>query len=565
MAGEQDDNQQALDILTNITGKGDVGANVSDVNAYTPQGLSPQQQQNFNKQYAPQSKKALDPTDYYPDLHHNINVGNYSGSEIGSASLFAPGGGLVPLGMMDARDAAVQHAAMKKAKDIEDFNKQHKSPTTKHTAVQKELTEDYYNGLQQWQQNALKKAGGNQALANQMLKQDPKFNQWNQSRQDRAKMQDQGIEVAAKLDALEKDPNMVLSPETREAKRKFMSGEYASGDHFSTEGTQFTKNFIAMKGMADMDVKTNEVLSKAMPDIQQLTPDKMKELGIDPFTTRGKNEIAKFIEKESYSDERVKDMAHSLFMGEYQGTGATEEQVYNSLKSKVGEKIKQQVVHYDKYHKPDASGKDEDYSNVRPVSETSFNVGAKNGLGGKGITEIYSDKSFKTTASDEQKKISVPISKHTVDTQGKGLNLKAGNVDGTVSQVFQGYYDKQHKRWLNPQEVKDLKDGKVTVSHDIVARPAVMFNITPDKGEKGAGNSLILDVNEIKGKFPKKGKEKKSFDDIITDLEQSTESENATRKGTGWPVKQGNSTPGKNPGVNAAGIKAAKKDPLGIF
>lgn len=544
MADESIDNQRSLDILEKINPNINGFTNVSDIQNYTPQNLSPQQQQAFGQQYHPEMG-ALPNQEYYPDLHHQIGAGNYSGNEIGNTTLFAPGGGLVPVGLMDARDAAVHNAALKKAKDIEDFNKQYQSPTTKHVAVQKSLTDTYYQGLQDWQQNALKKAGGNQALANKMLQSDPRFNQWNKGMQDTAKFHDAIVEHAAQLHNDEKDPNFVLSPETKKANADLLSGvAYQGQSPFNEQGQQIGKKFIAAQALYDIDKTVNTAIDKAIPNIEQLSP---------TFQTRGKNETATYLEKEYFTPDARKELAHNIYMEKYQGTDITEDQVKKNLDAKLGEKIKRKTDTYDKWFKPDNVGAAEDYSNARPVSETSFNVGAKAG-NGKGITEIYSDKSYKTTATDEQKKISVPISKHTVDTQGKGLNLKAGNVDGTVSQVFQGYYNKVQKRWLNPQEVKDLKEGKVDVSHDIIARPAVMFNINQDKGEKGAGNSLILDVNEIKGKFPKKGKEKKSFDDVIEDLEKSTEAENAQRKGTGWPNSQKTNASTSN-----------KKDPLGIL
>lgn len=519
-----EENQQALDILEKINPKGNQFSNVNDIQNYTPQNLTPQQTQAFNAQYAPDVNAGQN--DYYPDINHHIAVGNYGGSEIGNTTLFAPGGGLVPLGLMDARDAAVHHAAAKKAKDIEDFNKQFESPTTKHVAVQKNLTDQYYKGLQDWQQNALKKAGGNQGLANQMLKNDPKFNEWNKGMQDTAKFHDAIVEHSAQLHADEKDPNFVMSPELKQQQAKLMSGIAYQGDPFSEKGKKIGKEFIASQALYDLDKSVNVAIDKAIPDIQQLDP---------TFQTRGKNETATYLEKEYFTPEAKKDIAHNIFMEKYQGTGVTEDQVLKNVEAKLGEKIRRKTDTYDKWFKPDTAGHAEDYSNARPVSETSFNVGSKTG-GAKGITEIYSDKSFKTTAGDEQKKISVPLSQNTIDTQGKKLNLKAGNVEGNVSQVFQGYYNQVQKRFLSPDEVKDLKAGKVNVSHDIIVKPAVMFNIAKEHGDKGEKNSLILDVNEIKGKFPKKGKEKKSFDDVITDLEQSAETENANRKGTGWPT-----------------------------
>lgn len=529
-------NEGALNTLNNVQPKGN-DMSVSDFN-YVPQDLSPEQQAAYKNQYRP-TMDPLAQNAYYPDLGHNINVGNYFGSEIGSTTLFAPGGGLVPLGLMDARDAAIQKAALQKAKDEEDFKKQFQAPTTKHTVVQKNLTDKYFNGLQQWNQNALKKAGGNQAVANKMLQNDPNFQQWNKSMQDVAKFHDSIVEHGAELMNAEKDPNFVMSPETRKSWQDVQSGvAYLDKDPFSKEGRAMGEKFLGTRALYDLDKSVNTAIDKAIPTIEQLKPEDMKALGIDPFSQRGKVELANFVEKEYFTPEQKKNIAQTIYNEKYKGTDIPYDAVEKKVNAMLGEKIKRNVQHYDKWFKPDATpGDQSDYANAKPVSETTFNVNVKSG-GKNAVSEIFSAKSYKTSAADEGKEISVPISKNTIDTRGEKLHEKSGHVTGSVSEVFQGFYDNQHKRWLTPDEVKDLKEGKMRVSNSIVAKPAVMFNIKKEAGSKGPQNSLILDVNEIKGKFPKKGKEKKSFDDVITELEQEADTENSKRKGTGWPVNK---------------------------
>jgi uncharacterized protein YdbL (DUF1318 family) len=318
--------------------------------------------------------------------------------------------------------------------------------------------------------------------------------------------------------------------------KQFLSGEYAGSDPFSEEGRKFTKNLIAMQGHADLDVKTNEALNKAIPDIEQIDP---------TYTSRGKNETATYLEKEYFSEPRMKNIAKDVYMSEFQGTGVSEDQVYNMLKSKVGEKVRRKTDTYDKWFKPDAAPVGEtDYSTTAPVSETAINVTApKLGadgkpIGGGTVSEIYAGKSYKTSAADEQKVISVPLSKHTIDVQGLGKELEAGSAQGTVGQVFQGYYNQVEKRYLSPQEVKDLNEGKMRVSHDIVAKPAVLFTIKPQAGETGAANSLIIDPNEVKGKFKKTKTQKQGFDDKIDEIIKDSDELNTKRKGTGWPVNE---------------------------
>jgi hypothetical protein len=56
---------------------------------------------------------SLSPETYYPNLNQGIQHGEVTGV-MGSAPVYAPPGALVPLGMMDARDAAVHKAALQK-------------------------------------------------------------------------------------------------------------------------------------------------------------------------------------------------------------------------------------------------------------------------------------------------------------------------------------------------------------------------------------------------------------------------------------------------------------------
>lgn len=75
----------------------------------------------YNAQYGPQTYgepafEALRPQDYYPDLGQPIQVGTYQGSIVGSNPLFAAGGGLLPMGIYDARRRALSMAGSARAK-----------------------------------------------------------------------------------------------------------------------------------------------------------------------------------------------------------------------------------------------------------------------------------------------------------------------------------------------------------------------------------------------------------------------------------------------------------------
>lgn len=494
---------------------------IDDIQNYIPQDLSPEQQQAFQQQYQPANQQ-LSNEAYYPGMNNHINVGNYSGSEIGSTTLFAPGSALVPLGMMDARDAAVQQAALKKAKDIEDFKKKYQSPTTKHVAVQPKLTESYFSGLKQWNQNALKKAGGNQSLANKMLESDPQFQNWNKSMQDTAKFHDAIVDHSAQLHADEKDPNFVLDPELKQQQAKLMNGlAYMDKNPFSKEGQQIGKDFLATTALYDLDKAVNTTIDKAIPNIEQLDP---------TYVSRGKNETATYLEKEYFTPEARKALAHNLYMEKYQGSGITEDRVQRLIDAKLQPKIQRKTDTYDKWFKPDSTGaKESTYESVVPGTKTAFNIntGTEESPSTK---SIYAEKVYKTTATDEKKELSIPINKDMQDVQGKNIKSSTGHIKGTVSGIHLGFFDKNTNQYLTEEQAKKYH-GEAVKNHNIVQKPVAVINVTPTTDEKGnvtGQNTVLVDASEIKGKFknPNKKAGQQDFDDKIDELQKEAETHN---------------------------------------
>ena len=84
-----------------------------------------QVEQDITKQYtndifySPQATmEKLGVQDYYPNIGQDIGVGTYSGSRLGSATIFASQGTLIPMGLIDARKKAFASAAQEKQKAI---------------------------------------------------------------------------------------------------------------------------------------------------------------------------------------------------------------------------------------------------------------------------------------------------------------------------------------------------------------------------------------------------------------------------------------------------------------
>jgi hypothetical protein len=59
--------------------------------------------------------------DYYPNIGRDIAVGTFSGSRIGSQTIYSGAGALLPMGLYDARKRALRDAAAEKKKQLDKF------------------------------------------------------------------------------------------------------------------------------------------------------------------------------------------------------------------------------------------------------------------------------------------------------------------------------------------------------------------------------------------------------------------------------------------------------------
>jgi hypothetical protein len=131
-------------------GEGPMQYNWTD--AYVKEGFTPESPEailsraaNAARQKAPQLViEKLGVQDYYPEIGRDIAVGTFSGSRIGSQTIYSGAGGLLPLGLYDARKRAIaadikkKEALMDQLKEIPDIAKQFKPA----------FAQDFYEGLQ---------------------------------------------------------------------------------------------------------------------------------------------------------------------------------------------------------------------------------------------------------------------------------------------------------------------------------------------------------------------------------------------------------------------------------
>lgn len=302
----------AAEVLDSIKPTGqDPQITTDDISAYVPSGLSPEQEVAYANQLQAKQPATgrLNVMDYYPTLNQPINVGNYSGSMIGSTTLFAPTAGLVPYGMFDAREKAIQQAAMAKAKEVEEFRKAFKAPTSKLVNINDKLREGYFNFIENsWQQN-LKKFGGDANKALYAIKNDANFAAKEKSFQDLAKYGDAIVTKIAQDDEDIKTGRFTPTPTYKQYKDKLLTALDPNSKEFTNAGNYFramkverdfadafndvTKQMVAQqKGYAG-DINSDDFIKVYEGTIKEWSPEqkeavitKMKDIyqGSDYFT-----------------------------------------------------------------------------------------------------------------------------------------------------------------------------------------------------------------------------------------------------------------------------------------
>jgi hypothetical protein len=122
------------------------------IDTYVTESFEPESRENILARAAAAARKKapqlaiekLGVQDYYPEIGRDIAVGTFSGSRIGSQTIYSGAGGLLPLGLYDARKRAIaadikrKQSLMDELKEMPDIAKQYKPA----------FAQDFYNGLQ---------------------------------------------------------------------------------------------------------------------------------------------------------------------------------------------------------------------------------------------------------------------------------------------------------------------------------------------------------------------------------------------------------------------------------
>lgn len=476
----------------------------------------------------------LSAIDYYPDLNNPVAVGNYSGSKVGSLTLFAPGGALAPLGMIDAREAAIQRAAMNKVKEIDEFNKMYKAPSSKLVNINPELTKQYYEGLSAYRKSALRKTNGDQVLANKLLDKDQNFQQWNKSMQDLAKYGDDIVATKAMFDEEIKTGNFLPSPSFMATEKKLLSAINPSSPDFKKVGDYYRQYKLdrdfsdvyndAVKGMvanqmgfASYDESNPELVASYEKTIENLTPEQK---------------------------EGIKSRIRAVYHG---SDYFTEDYINKNVDNYTNwQRVKKDIS---VTQKREGYG-DTDYKEAIPETNKAFNFSKVDESGNETTESVHSEFGYNTKAKDQSKELTFVLSDKTRDLSGNKLSDESGNVKGQVQFVGVMPYDVAKKRYYTTEEVKNLKEkGLYYNNHNIRFEPGAIVNTISSAEEKGDGGrnqvSVVVPISDIKGKLSK------GFDEKINEVE--SRAKNVKKENASAPKEQKKEPVKKN------------KDPLGLF
>ena len=229
---------------------------VDDINNYNF-GLTPEEEVAYNEsqqKFQPQ-KEVLSNEQYYPGMNQPIGVGQSSGRIIGSQTQYVPNGGLVPIGMFDARDAAIQKAAMAKAQDVEDWKKRNvKAPVSNLTNINEKLTKDYFEFEDNSWKDALKSAKGDANKARFIIENNNEYQSRKKGFYDAAKMGDSVVQKIESINA-SKDKGYFVSKELQSA----IDNMYSIADPSSEGFKNSSANLMKLDTVKDMNDVVNDI------------------------------------------------------------------------------------------------------------------------------------------------------------------------------------------------------------------------------------------------------------------------------------------------------------------
>jgi hypothetical protein len=450
-------------------------------------------------------------TDYYPDVNNPVGVGSYSGSMIGSTTLFAPGGGLVPLGMMDARDKAIQDAAYSKAKEYDAFRKMYQAPTTKLVNIQPEISSEYNKMLQGYTQEAKKKYGSQWA---KKLETDQNFLAKNKAFQDIAKYGDDIVATRAELDELMKTGKFVMTENLKNTQTKLFSALDPNSPDFKKLGDYY-RQYKA-------DINFNQSLNDAVKQIV------LNQTGKTWVDDNDPEYLAAYEETVRNMTPDQKKFIEDTLLQQYQGSDMYKpEFIKDNVARFTNFEQKKRDVSITKKNEP--SGADVKLD-INDIAEESDDIsGTTEDANGKIIPASY--ETFDRHTFKKPIPVIIPVGTKAVDLSiGGKRDQNVENVEAELGGVYNTYVydnpygkDAQSKEWQNMMVPKEIKDrGAIAAGLKVVPMVTVRYKTTNANGEEITHSNQVPLASVKDALVGKKGLNKDFYEAIEKKAEERT-------------------------------------------
>ncbi|PHS03994.1 MAG: hypothetical protein COA88_14680 [Kordia sp.] len=257
----QDPNQE-LNIPENNP---DISSEIDRATFLDPEdeGASPEDLASVERLIAGQTPSGLlgDPgtSSLFPGLNQPIQVGQQSGSIIGSQPIFVSRGGPAPVGVIAGRQKALEDAAQKKAAAQKPFDIR-KGPIVEDARFQKTLNTLFESNRETYVQKAKDQYGENwqTALMSQETKLGREFVDAMSGLDVLAREGDQIVALFAEVDEAKKSGDLILADETLELFNEFetLSGDLEGGD--ITKLVNLKDRLNLLKGSISLDKHLNK-------------------------------------------------------------------------------------------------------------------------------------------------------------------------------------------------------------------------------------------------------------------------------------------------------------------
>ena len=536
-----------LSELDSITGQErSTDPTINDIESYYPEGV-PAPKKNTNpftpdgsdlsgQVTSPGAMTIAQENPLYATPYANINKGSYSGSIVGNIPIFVDSQ-MISFAPEQARQQQLQIAAAKKAKEIKDLESElYKVPQLKNAPDQPEMNDMYINGIEKWKQMY----GGDVVS----LQKDPRFIRWREDVKTAGKINDAAYEQYAQMGKEMDEGKKYFSPETRKSYQSFLGGLATLGDPTNPQAQNFTSKAFKLNQSYDLDMAVDELKKGYEASVTETDPEKIGRGGIYDILQSTKT---------TGSQEEVDKLGKWLYKSKYEGTGTfTEQEVINRVKDAIHVKTEKEWKTPTNQFAPRENKGD----------VTSYDVNQKEAVKnvlttsrqGKGETSFDIQNVFKTSTTDQAKKISFPVGQGLKYTDGTPVSGKAGYVEGNISDIGVA---KVYKPGLK-LPVKVVKDGKTDyVTKDVGGmavgsidvgpgtdpespaffnyKPVAMFNVAETQGGasgKGASNkTVIMPLSQVINHYAKAGKKPGELDltDMAKDVEANAKAQEKER------------------------------------